>query len=116
MATSVGSGQVQTNGCFVKGVLGKGTHLLLDGLQENTFALCCSLKLENPALLPQNARLAEKCNSGTLLLQMHLTQKREAVVCLLRPNTLMEFNTFCGLLRKFNSSLTRCSKSDGKVH
>lgn len=116
MATSKGSGQGQTNGCFVKGVLEKGVHLLLDVLQEKTFALCCSLKLENPALLSQNARPAENCNSGTLLLQMHLTQKREAAVCLMRPNNLMEFKKFYGFLGKFNSSLTQCSKSDGKVH
>lgn len=40
----VGSGQVQTNGCFVKGVLGKDTHLLLDGLQEEN--ICSLLFLE----------------------------------------------------------------------
>lgn len=39
-----------------------------------------------------------------------------AAVCLLRPNNLIEFNKSDELLRKFNSSLSRCSKFDGKVH
>lgn len=44
VATSVDSGKVQTNGCFVKGVLEKCVHLLLDGLQEKT--VCSLLFLE----------------------------------------------------------------------
>lgn len=105
------------NCCFVKGRLGKCMHLPPRWASgKKLFALCCSLKLENTALLSQNARPAKNCSSGTLLLQMHLTQKRKAALCLLRPNNLMEFNKFYGLLRTFNSSLTWCSKSDGKVH
>lgn len=110
-----GSGQVQKNGCFVKGVLGKGMHLLVR-LKEKKFALCYSLKLENPALLSQNARPAENCSSGTLLLQMHLSQKRETAVSLLRPNNLTSSTNFMDFLRKFTSSLPRCSKFHGKVH
>lgn len=67
-------------------------------------------------MLSQKARPAENCCSGTLLLQIHLIQKRETALCLLKANNLMEFNKFYGLLIKFNSSLTWCSKFDGKVH
>lgn len=86
------------------------------GLRKKSL-LCYSLKLENPALLSQNARPAENCSSGTLLLQMHFTQKREAAVCLLNSsNNLMSSINFMDFLRKFNSCLTRCNKFDGKVH
>lgn len=37
-------------------------------------------------------------------------------MCLLRPNNLMSSINFMDFLRKFHSSLTRCSKFDGKLH
>lgn len=108
----MGSGQVQTNGYFVKGVLGKGVHLLLDGLQEKNI---CSLLLFETG---KPCTAVTKCQTCWKLQFWHspAADAPHCEVCLLRPSNLMEFKKFYGFLGKFNSSLTQCSKCDGKVH
>lgn len=99
----MGSGQVQTNCCFVKG---KDMHLFLDGLQEITVYSLLFLETGKPCTAVTECQICWKLQFWYPCAADALTQKREAAVCLLRPNNLVEFNKFYELLRKFNSSLT----------
>lgn len=101
------------NCCFVKG---KDMHLLLDGLQEITVCSLLFLETGKPCIAVTKCQICWKLQFWYPRAADALTQKREAAVCSLRPNNLIEFNKFAELLRKFNSSLPRCNKFDGKVH
>lgn len=91
-------------------------HLLLDGLQEITLCSLLFLEAGKPCIAVTKCQICWKLWFWYPRAADALAQKREAAVCLLRPNHLIEFNKFYELLRKFDSSLTQCSKFDGKVH